>query len=240
MSWDIPEEEEEGAFQGVISNARFGTMPNYANGEATLFMFNLLRPSDGSIIGDPDRPRFYSVGKGWKATDDGMQIVSDEYDNLSMNTNYGKFIKRVVKKLVVPMSDRGESPCNARVWNGLCFRWKNESYTALSGDEKDRLMPVEYIQEVDVGAYGGGVTTKTLAKAADEAMSDEVRDTLTELALNVEGNDKIGAGNKAAMFRVSARKLPIVADNDTLKALFSSRENAKKFYTSAVGEEEAK
>ena len=229
--WDVGNGDDEGSFQGVVANARFGFMENYAGGKAPLFMFDLLRPGDGSIIGEADRPRIYSLGQGWTVNNGGTEIAG-EYDTISGATGYGKFIARVVKKLGVDMSKRGKSPKVAAVWNGLNLRWKNETYETKEGVEKNRLMPVEFIQEVDLGSYKGrkAAGSKTAVAAAKTDLLKDVKKDLIELVRDINSDTEIPDKDKAREFQKAALRLPAVKERKDAKAYLLDRPAAEKLY----------
>ena len=229
--WDIGNEDDEGSFQGVIANARFGFMENYAAGKAPLFMFDLLRPGDGSIIGEANRPRIYSLGQGWTVNDDGTKIAG-EYDTISGATGYGKFITRIVKKLGVDMSKRGKSPKVAAVWNGLNLRWKNETYETKDGAEKNRLMPVEFIQEIDLSTYKGrkAAGSKPAAAAAEADLLKDVKKDLIDLVRDINSDTEIPDKDKAREFQKAALRLSAVKERKDAKAYLLDRSSAEKLY----------
>jgi hypothetical protein len=199
---------------GIMTNCRFGTpreeyaMQVVAGGgarEETLMFLTDLVNEAGEELGQAG----WSVGSGWKASDDGTTISHPTRKNVVISSRYGQLQYRVVKELGVDMEKYGK-PTIAASWNGLNFHWMMELHDTLkvlqdgSKEKKQGLMPTAFngVNE----KFRGGAAPAGVAKAAGPKIDPKLERQLKELAQT----------NPFKEFVKAAMKIPAVSQNDDL------------------------
>lgn len=197
---------------GHMANCKFGTREQYmqqvtaagGEGEGLMFLCDLLS-LDGETIGQAG----WTVGSGWKVSDDGLSISHPTRKNVVISSRYGQLQYRVVKELGVDMDKYGK-PVDAASWNGLGFHWMMEEHDTLKvladgkREKKQGAMPTVFLglnEKIRGGAVGA-------AEAAAPALKlkPDLEKKLKELAQTSSYRDFV----KAAM------KIPDVSQNDDL------------------------
>jgi len=144
--------------------------------------------------GEPIGQQAYSVGSGWIASEDGSEISHPVRANIVRTSMYGRLIKRVKDELGVEVQKYG-TPFRASTWDGLGFHWLLEPHPTVSGDEREGLMPTEYLGDTLPFEEGG-------ARAASSAIPPEVDAKLAGLV----------KGRTVVEFQRQAVRLPEVAE----------------------------
>jgi len=142
--------------------------------------------------GEPIGQQAYSVGSGWVVSDDGQEISHPVRTNIVRTSMYGRLIKRVKDELGVEMQKYG-TPFRASTWDGLGFHWLLEAHPTVSGEEREGLMPTEYLG--DTPPFEGG-------EEAGALIPPELDAVLADLA----------KGKTVVEFQRQAVRLPDVAD----------------------------
>ncbi|MDD5704188.1 MAG: hypothetical protein PHU23_19310 [Dehalococcoidales bacterium] len=208
-----PWETESGLIDDVdayIVNAHFGVKEEYLQAvvdskgdgqKGLMFLFD-LEDTEGNIIGQQG----YSVGTGWEASEDGASISHAKRKNVVTNSMYGQLQVEVVKNLGVDMVARG-LPTEAASWEGLGFHWMLKAHKTMSGQEKQGLMPTEYLGEKN-SESAEEAPTKPTAKPAAKATSPAVAKALQ--LVKETGTPK--------EFMLKIVKIPEIVGDDALMA----------------------
>jgi len=205
-AWDL----ESGLINdvdGYISNPRFGVKEEYAQavvaqtGGSTALMFLIdIVDEDGELLGSQG----YSVGSGWETDDDGSLIAHPTRKNVVESSMYGRFQKRVLKELGVPMADYG-LPTEASTWEGLGFHWMQEEHKTV-GPRADgstvatSLMPTEFL---------GKLSKKGAKKEVKKQTKKQANDIVEKLVTMAQSMDKKD-------FQRAALNIPGVIDDPEL------------------------
>lgn len=215
--WDTEENVygPEPPFDATVKEPYFDYDPEYQDGENVLLYWPLTDISDPEWEEHTIR---FSVGKEWDTEDNKTVENLQNKEKFNASSFYGRVINRVIGKesdfeqafkgAFDALKERGD-PTDARVWDGLRFRFDAETFEFDFKDDRGkqqftRLMPVEYLGEEkkkggkkkQSGGSGGSKKKKD-----DEATPDydEIVDMLKLIASEAEDHDEfVEQANKRA------------------------------------------
>lgn len=224
-------------YVGTISNAEFGTDPEYNDGETVRLMVDIVVDSHDEPDVDIDPgdtvEEAFNVGHvdTWEILDNGEGVAKVDGKRIKFNNNsgYGRLIASVnprsktamegADKLAEILQSRG--PGNkADIWEGLTFRFKRLEFSFTPKGEDEvvyyRTYPVEFLGENGADTSSSKGKSKGKSKSKDDDNEGPSRADLLALAAEHETYSKFLA---AAM-----SKYPGVEDGEHAEDLMREKD----------------